>query len=93
MDGQDIVTVSAAVVALTEIVKGFGAPSRHAPLVALLLSAVGVVIWAFSALDHFERSQLFGLFAGWIVVASAAKGAYEGAKNIGLIKGDENHEA
>ena len=80
MDGQAIITVSAAVVALTQLVKRLGIPTKMAPLVVLSLSALGVALWGYSAVGEFTRQQIFSYFAGWIAVATAATGAYEASK-------------
>jgi hypothetical protein len=82
MGAQAILTVSTSVVALTQLIKELGLPSRYAPSLVLLLSLFGVVLWGFSANESFQRDQLFSYFAGWVLVAGAAKGAYEGAKDV-----------
>lgn len=74
MDGEAIVTVSAAVVALTQLVKWIGLPDRWGAVVVLGLSAVGVGVWTY---DNPEaRTTLFPLFAGWVAVATAAAGIF-----------------
>jgi hypothetical protein len=76
MNAQDIVTISAAVVALTSLLKWAIIPDRYGPASVLLLALVGVALWGFSAQIAFERSQLFGYFSGWIAVATSASGVY-----------------
>ena len=75
MDGIDIISVSAAVAALMYLLKWSGVPSRLGPIVVLALSLVSVALWAF-ATDHTTRADAFGLFAGWIAVASSASGVF-----------------
>jgi hypothetical protein len=75
MNGTDIIGVSAAVVALTHLIKWSGVSSRHAPLVVLTLSMGAVALWAYTT-DHVSRADAFGLFAGWIAVASSASGVF-----------------
>lgn len=75
MDGQAIVAVSAAVVALTQIVKWAGLPDRWGPLAVLLLAALGVGLWAYSA-GSFLRADTWDYFAGWIAVSTAAAGIF-----------------
>lgn len=75
MNGEAIVTVSAAVVALTQLAKWAGIPDRWGPLAVLLLAAVGVALWAYS-LGQFARPELFEYFAGWIAVATSAAGVF-----------------
>lgn len=82
MDATAIISVSAAVVALAELVKGLGIASRFTPLVALLLSALGVVIWGYSAVGTFTRPQVYSYFVAWITVATAAKGIFETTKAV-----------
>lgn len=75
MDGQAILTVSAAVVALTQIVKWGGLQDKHGPLVVLALAAVGVMFWGYSE-GTFARTQSFAYFAGWISVSTSAAGVF-----------------
>jgi hypothetical protein len=75
MNAQAIMTVAGAVVILTQIIKGMGLPNQRAPIVVLGLSALGVVFWGISA-GNFDKSQLFGYFAGWISVAFSAAGVW-----------------
>lgn len=75
MDGQAILTVSAAVVALTQLLKWQGIPDKVGPLAVLALAAVGVAFWGYSE-GTFERTQSFEYFAGWISVAMTAAGVF-----------------
>lgn len=75
MDGQAIITVSAAVVALTQLVKWAGLPDKVGPLAVLLLAAIGVAVWVYSQ-GEFDRQAVFDLFAGWIAVATSAAGVF-----------------
>lgn len=76
MNAESITAVSAAVVAITQICKWSGIPDRWGPLLVLLLSAIGVGVWAFSQDVLPMRTDLFSYFAGWIVVAAAAAGVF-----------------
>jgi O-antigen/teichoic acid export membrane protein len=75
MDGQAILTVSAAVVALTQIVKWGGIPDKWGPIAVILLSALGVAFWGYSE-GTFERTKAFAYFAGGIAVATSAAGVF-----------------
>lgn len=75
MQGEDIIAVSAAVVALTQLVKWAGLPDRAGALAVLLLSALGVGVWGFAE-GQFERTATFEYFAGWIAVAMSAAGVF-----------------
>ena len=75
MDGIDIISVSAPVAALAHLLKWSGVPARCAPLVVFGLSLVGVALWA-TTMGHLSHFDGFGLFAGWIAVASSASGVY-----------------
>lgn len=75
MNAQAIITISAAVIGLAQLLKWQGVPARLAPLVVFALSALGVVLWAFSQ-GTFERTQTFEYFAGWIAVATSAAGVF-----------------
>lgn len=77
MDGEAIITVSAAVVALVQIVKWAGVSDTKGPLAVLVLSLLGVGVWAFDQRARFaEGVQIFEFFAGWIAVMTSAAGVY-----------------
>lgn len=75
MDAAAIIAVSAAVVALTQMFKWGFVPDKYGPIVVLLLSIVGVAIWAWSK-GTFERAVAFEYFAGFVAVALNAAGIY-----------------
>ncbi|SRR6266496_615319 len=75
MSGQAIITVSAAVVALTQLAKWGFVPDRWGPLAVIVLSILGVVFWGWSTGD-FTRASAFGYFAGWIAVTTSAAGVF-----------------
>lgn len=75
MDGQAIITVSAAVVALTQLAKWGFVPDKYGPVSVILLSAVGVAFWAWSTGD-FSRANSFLYFAGFVAVATSAAGVF-----------------
>lgn len=78
MDAQAILTVSTAVVALTSLIKWSPLPTDGfiPVLIVFGLSALGVLLWAFSVEPGFDRHQVFSYFAAWILVATAAGGVY-----------------
>lgn len=75
MDGEAILSVSAAVVALTQLLKWAGLNDKLGPLVVLALAAVGVAFWGYSV-GNFERARAFEYFAGWIAIATSAAGTF-----------------
>jgi hypothetical protein len=75
MDGQAIITVSAAVVALTQLVKWAGLRDTWGPVAVLVLSLFGVLLWGYS-MGEFVRASLFMYFAGWIAVSTSAAGVF-----------------
>lgn len=75
MDGSAIISVSAAVVALTQLSKWAGVPDRLGPPAVLVLSFIGVAFWGWSQ-GAVERAQAFAYFAAWIAVATSAAGVY-----------------
>jgi O-antigen/teichoic acid export membrane protein len=75
MNGEAIVSVSAAVVALTQIAKWAGIPEKLGPLAVMLFAALGVGLWAYST-GTYQRPELFGYFAAWIAVATSAAGVF-----------------
>lgn len=82
MDAQAILQVTAAVVALTQLFKGFGVPNRWGLLVAAAVSVVGVFAWAFSHPDTLTRTAFWDYFAGWVTVLTSAAGVF------GIIRAD-----
>jgi hypothetical protein len=75
MNGQAIITVSAAVVALVQLVKWAGIRDAYGPIAVLLLSLFGVAFWGWSTGDV-TRASSFGYFAGWIAVSTSAAGVF-----------------
>lgn len=76
MSGQAILTVSASVVALTQLLKWSKAISdQRGPLAVLVLALLGVMFWGWATGD-ISRASAFGYFAGWISVATSAAGVY-----------------
>lgn len=76
MNADAIALVSAAVLLLTQFCKWAGLPSRYAPIAVMLLALLGVVLWALSQPEPFQREQLFSYFAAWIAVSTSAAGVY-----------------
>lgn len=83
MNAEAIVSVSAAVVALTQLAKWSGLHDSKGPLVVLVLSLVGTVFYGWSSGD-LTRTEAFGYFAGWITVATSAAGVYGFTRASGL---------
>jgi hypothetical protein len=75
MNGEAIVSISAAVVALTQLVKWAGLPDAYGPLSVLALSLFGTAFWGWSQSD-FTRMTAFTYFAGWIAVSTSAAGVF-----------------
>jgi hypothetical protein len=76
VDPQASITISAAVVTLTSLVKWGGLPDKLGPLAVLVLSAMGCVIWSYSQEVPFARTQSFAYFATWATVATSAAGIF-----------------
>ncbi len=76
MSGQAILTVSASIVALTQLLKWSKVVSdQRGPLLVLALALFGVAFWGWATGD-ISRASAFGYFAGWISVATSAAGIY-----------------
>lgn len=75
MTAEAIISISAAVVALTQLVKWAGLKDTYGPLSVLVLSLLGVAFWGWS-IGTFERAQAFTYFVGWIAVATSAAGVF-----------------
>jgi hypothetical protein len=75
MSGEAIISVSAAVVALTQMLKWAGIPDKWGTLAVLALAALGVAVWGFTQ-PVIDRTDAFNYFAGWIAVATSAAGVF-----------------
>lgn len=75
MTAESIITVSASVVALVQLVKWGGLPDRAGPLAVLALALAGVLFWIWSQ-GPFVRVDAFGYFAAWVAIATSASGVY-----------------
>jgi O-antigen/teichoic acid export membrane protein len=75
MSAQDVITVSAAVVALVQLAKWAGVPDGKGPIVVLVLSLLGVAFWGYSV-GNYTRETAFAYFAAWIAVSTSAAGVF-----------------
>ncbi len=75
MNGEAIMSVSAAVVALTQLAKWAGLPDKWGPVSVLLLAILGTAFWGWSTGDV-TRGSAFAYFAGWIAVSTSAAGVF-----------------
>src|SRR3990167_8988920 len=75
MNGEAIISISAAVVALVQLVKWAKLPDNYGPLAVLVFALLGTVLWGWSVGD-FSRATTFGYFAGWVAVATSAAGVF-----------------
>lgn len=77
MDAAEVLKIAAVVVPLAEVVKySRRVPEHWGVPVVMLLSALGVALWAVSQDSAFGRADAFGLFAGWVTVVISAAGVY-----------------
>ena len=79
LTAESIVAVSAAVVALVQLVKWAGLPDRRGPLVVLAFALAGVVLYQVSYAPDgrlFARTDIWPIFAAWIAVALSAAGVF-----------------
>ena len=82
MDSQALMTISAAVVALVQLVKWSGLKDSKGPLAVLVCSALGVLFWGWAKND-LTREVGFDYFAGWIVVMTSAAGVFGFTRSTG----------
>jgi len=75
MTSQAIVTISAAVLACTQLLKWAGVRDNYGPIAVLAISLFGVVFWGWSN-AAITRSSAFDYFAGWVAVSTSAAGVY-----------------
>ena len=75
MNAEAIVAVSAAVVALTQLVKWSGVHDKWGAVAVLILSLIGTLFWGWSN-EAMTRRTAFEFFAGWITVATSAAGIF-----------------
>ena len=75
MQVAGILTVSAVVVALTQLVRWAGVSDRWGPLVVVVLAGLGVGLWA-SAGGNGTPPGLFEYVAVWVSVATSAAGVF-----------------
>jgi hypothetical protein len=82
MNVEQAAVVAASVVTLTTLVKWMGMPDKYGPFAILGLSLLGVGMWGYSQGPAWERSLLFGYFAGWISVATSAAGVFGFTRSV-----------
>lgn len=79
LNAESIVAVSAAVVALVQLVKWAGLPDRRGPIVVLAFALLGVLLYQVSVAPDgriFVRGDLWPIFAAWIAVSLSAAGVF-----------------
>jgi hypothetical protein len=76
MNAEAIMTISAAVVGLTQLLKWMGMSNRYGSVAVMGLSLVGILAWAYSQEVLPARTELFSYFAAWIAVATSAAGVF-----------------
>jgi hypothetical protein len=79
LTAESIVAISAAVVALVQLVKWAGLPDRRGPLVVLAFAFVGVMLYQVSYAPEGRivlRTDIWPIFAAWIAVALSAAGVF-----------------
>jgi DNA-directed RNA polymerase specialized sigma24 family protein len=69
-----VLTVSAIVVALAQLVRWAGLPDRWAPVAVAVLALVGVGFWAAAGPD--PSTTAFDYFAAWVTVTTSAAGVF-----------------
>jgi hypothetical protein len=75
MNAAAILTVSAAVVACTQLLKWAILPDRYGPIAVLGIALAGVTFWVWTQ-GTFLRVEAFEYFAAWIAIATSAAGVY-----------------
>ncbi len=75
MNGEAIMSVSAAVVTCVQLLKWAILPDRYGPVAVLGLSLIGCAFWGWSTGDVSQASA-FGYFAGWAAVSTSAAGVF-----------------
>lgn len=83
MNGQAILTISAAVTGLTQLIKSVCGVIRQEYIAAVVFgcSLLGVALWGWHSGD-FTRASSFDYFSGWIAVTTSAAGVF-GLVNAG----------
>jgi O-antigen/teichoic acid export membrane protein len=75
IDANAATAIGATVTVLTQLIKWAGLPDRLGPVVVLILSAIGVGVFAYS-LGDFQRSETFNYLSAWANVALVAAGIF-----------------
>lgn len=77
MTPEAILSISAAVIALVQLIKWAGMPDAYGHYAVLLLAALGVGLYAYTTnTTGFQQGALFSYFTGWIAVATSSAGVY-----------------
>ena len=83
MDAAAVATIGALVTTLTQIVKRSlpGDWDPYGPLIAAVLSILGVSLWVYSAPTFPpQRTDVWAIGAGWVAVFATAVGIYQSVK-------------
>lgn len=72
----DVLTISAAVVALVQLLKWKLLPDEWGPVAVMIFAAAGVALWGYSKGPSWDRALMWEYFVGWINVSLAAAGIF-----------------
>lgn len=80
MNSDAVITISALVVAIAQLIK-WGAPDRvlsgmAALLLVAILSAFGVGAWVFSLASPVDKTWTFGILSAWVAVMLTSAGVF-----------------
>lgn len=87
MDAQDVLTIGATAALLVQFAKWALAKrdpeGSHGPLLSIVVSALGVAVWALSRPVLPVRTDAWALFAGWAAVLATSAGVYGFVRTLG----------
>jgi hypothetical protein len=75
VDAQAMAGVTTAIVALTQLTKWFGMPTKYAPVLVMSLSFIGCMFWGWTH-ANISRETAWDYFVGWIMVSTSAAGVW-----------------
>mgnify|MGYP003394818482 CR=1 FL=1 len=76
MNAEAIITVSAAVIALVQLIKWSGlVAADKSPVAVLVLSLIGIIFYRLSG-PPLEWVDAWPIFAAWIATATSAAGTF-----------------
>lgn len=82
METEIAIVISGVVSGVVRLIKAFGVSRMAGLMASVLMSAVAVVLYAYSQVPVYDRSMVWPYFSAFIMVATSAVGILEASTTV-----------